>query len=367
MTFASGVPFSGGVPFGAEAGAVGAFFSASPSSTHTLGIQTFSLTGFGTDWISGSRNISVSSGPATVSGSTNNFSSDTAGTVNLNVSALSGTIVISDGVLSANISAAVIAPNAPTSVVLTDNHDGTVTAAYTQSSDSGGSAITGNSLLTSVGQTASATSPGSPIVFSPTNGVAITAQVRSTNSAGNSAYSSASNSITPNNQSSINILVRAPYLSTDTIGTKSVQVYDIESGVLTAVGSAQTSGFSAVPNIANGWNVTIPVVPNGDHGDFAGIAVFSNINGTSKAAVELYSPPTSAPAILVQCKIAPFSSLDTIGTPGYRLYDSVGSAIGAHETSGILAITGITNGYVTKLTLTPDGALGFQGSIVWDG
>lgn len=256
-------------------------------------------------------------------------------------------------------------PGAPTGVSATAG-DTTASVSFTAPASTGGAAITLYRATASTGQTA--TGASSPItVPGLTNGVAVTFTVAAQNLNGYGSESSASSSVTPNEITTVDILVRCPYVPTDTLGTKTVQVYDIQGGVLTAVGGAVTTGFSAIPNVTNGWTVKLALEPNGAYGDFAGIAVFSNINGSGKAAVELYSPPSEDPASLVQCKIAPFRESDTIGTPGYQLYDSSGSTVGSHVTAGILAISGVTNGYVTKLTLTPDANNGFQGSILWDG
>ena len=361
-------PFAG-APFGAplSAGSGGAAFSISPSVGHATGTIAITATGFGTSW-TGSNPFSVTggSGSATISNYAN--VSGTSATFDLNLTVL-GTIQItdSDSASAQTYNGSAVVPSAPTSVVLVDNHDGTVTASYTQSSDNGGATITGNSLLTSSGQTASAASAGAPITFSPVNGVSITVQVRSTNSVGNSSYSTASSAIIPNNYNVVTVLVRAPYLTTDTLGTKTVQLYAIQSDILTAIGSAITTGFIAIPNVTNGWWIALSAVPNGAFGDFAGIAVFGNINGSNAAAVEVYSPPTLPPSSLVVCKVAPYLTTDTITTPGYQLYDAAGSAVGSHVTGGIVAIPGVTNGYCANIALTPDANSGAQLGILWDG
>jgi len=351
-----------------NAGGSAPVFTLSPTSTSATGTLAVTATGSGTTW-SGSNPFSISSGPA--SGLTNYVRlSDTSATFDITVTALSGTIVIADSNsgTTANIAAVALIPNAPTDVVLTDNGDGTVTATYTQASNDGGATITGNSLLVSSGQTATAGTPGAAITFTPVNGVPITAQVRATNSVGDGPYSDASASITPNNTNVVSILLRAPYLSTDTLGTKTVQLFHIVGGVLTAATVAITTGFVAIPNVSNGWWVLVDVTPNGSNGEFSGIAVFSNINGTGKAAVEAYSAPTVSPSTFVTHKIAPFLSTDTITAPGYQLYSRNGAAFGSRVTADILAISGVTNGYVARISVpanTPAG--GAHYGLLWDG
>lgn len=361
-------PFSA-EPFGAEPTAGGVSFTLSPNASHTTGLKSVTATGVGTTW-GGVNPFSITSGPGT--GLTNYVRiSDTSATFDFTQTAVSDTpIVIADSNsgTSRNFSAAAAIPGAPTGVVLTDNGDGTVTATYTQPADDGGTAITGNSLLVSTGQTAVASSAGAAITFTPVNGIAITAQVRATNSVGDGPYSSASASITPNNLNVVQILLRAPYLSTDTLGTKTVQLFHIVAGVLTAATAEITTGFTAIPNISNGWWVLVEVAPNGANGEFSGIAVFSNINGSSKAAIEAYSPPNSTPSAFITHKIAPFLTTDTIATPGYQLYALNGAAFGSRVTAGILSISGVTNGYVARLSLSANTLRGgVHHGILWDG
>lgn len=169
--------------------------------------------------------------------------------------------------------------------------------------------------------------------------------------------------------SGITILVRAPYLTSDTVGTKTFTVYEIDAGVLTAV-TVSASKFTAIPNITNGWWLVFQVAANGAFGDFAGIVVFDNINGAGKAAVEVYSPPTSIPSNIILDKVAPYLASDTIATPGYQLYTVSGLdvvASGSHVTTGIVSITGITNGNAARLVLTPGANNGAQMTILWDG
>lgn len=165
----------------------------------------------------------------------------------------------------------------------------------------------------------------------------------------------------------LNIGVIAPYLTTDTIGTKTLQVYHFPpgGGSLVAWGSAQTTGFVAIPGITNGWMVNVSVLSDGAYGDFCGVAVFSNINGSDKRAVPLYSPPQSVPASLNLIAFEQYALSDT-PTPGYQLYDINGSAVGGHVLSGIVAVPGVTNCYAALVTTTPDAHYGSFNFIKWD-
>lgn len=254
-------------------------------------------------------------------------------------------------------------PGKPTSVTASAGN-ASATISFTAPS-SGGAAIDSYRVTVSPGgQTFTGTS--SPIIFTGLgNGTDCTFTVAAHNTNGYGLESTASNSVTPS--ALVTILIRAPYLTTDSIGTKQFRLYTVVGGVQTAVGGLVTTGFTAIPNITNGWRVKVRVAPNGSYGDFYGFAVFENINGSGKRAVCVNSPPTSTPLSLNVCRVAPFLAIDPIGTPGYQVYDADGNTVGSHTTSGIASISGVTNGYAANITLTPDATNGFQGDITWDG
>lgn len=169
------------------------------------------------------------------------------------------------------------------------------------------------------------------------------------------------------NDEVVSTLVRTPYTTSDVIGTKVYQLYEIDSGALVAVGSPQTVGFWQWVEITNCWYARVDCAPNGDFGDANYVAVFTDINVSEAAAVEVYHPSTRLPTELVKYKVAPFPSSATITTPGFQLKDIDGNLVGSHVTAGILAIPGVVNGYVTELVLTPDSYHGAQFGIRWDG
>lgn len=110
-----------------------------------------------------------------------------------------------------------------------------------------------------------------------------------------------------------NILVRCPYLVSDTIGTKTAQLYQV--GSTTPVGSAITTGYWQISSITNAWYLLIPATPNGANGEAYYTAVFSNINGSQTAAIEVYGWPAPATTqTYVIDKVAPFLASQTIGT-----------------------------------------------------
>lgn len=252
-------------------------------------------------------------------------------------------------------------PGAP-SLVAGSPGNTQVTVSFTAPLSNGGAAITGYRVTASSGQIV--TGSASPIVVTTlTNGAPVTFTVAALNLNGYGAESSSSLSVTPSTV--VSILVLAPYLTTDTVpATPIYQIYDFNGN---AVGGAATTGFTAISSITNGYWVLISVTPNGSFGDFAGIAVFTGINTSQAAAVELYSPPTTSPSSLVICKIAPFMFGDTLGTPGYQLYDTTGAAYSGHVTgSTIWTIPGVTNGRAVKLTLPVGANNGAQFGIDWD-
>jgi hypothetical protein len=170
------------------------------------------------------------------------------------------------------------------------------------------------------------------------------------------------------------VLVRCPYFPTDTMGTKGYNVYQIVGGALLPVGGLVTTGFMAIPNVTNGFKVLISgLSSNRPDGSFSGIVVFTGFTdslGNTAAAIELQTPPTTNQSTVSLCKIAPFVSTDTLGSspgPGYQIYNKLGATVGAHVTSGVLAIPGVNNGRVALLTGIPaDVGGGFQGTVLWD-
>ncbi len=202
---------------------------------------------------------------------------------------------------------------------------------------------------------------GTITVSGLTNGVSYTFTVHAVNANGNSSESSASNSVTPS--ATFNLFRRTPYLTTDTLGTKSYQLYDGDGN---AIGSAVTTGFVDIGDITNAWWVLIPVSSNDGVGGFNGLIRYANINGSTYAAEELNSRPPTAQTSFIICKKAPFLTTDTVITPQYKIYDSAAASWGSWITAGIWAIPGgPTNGYAAKITRTADSRGGVQDGIKW--
>ncbi len=349
-------------PLGAAAASGASSWSVTPSAGHTLGSVVLAADGSGTSW-SGSSQFSISSGTGTASITSQSTSSGTAGSITINVTVL-GTIIFSDGTTTATYDSRAVAPGAPTSVVVTDNHNGTLSVAFTAPADNGGAAISGYTATWSGGSLN--TGAASPIVITLTsieNLVQGTASVTATNTAG-TGPAGTSAPLTPNNTSIVtfNLFRRAPYLTTDTIGTKSYQLYDGDGN---AVGSAVTTGFVDIGDITNAWWVLIPVTSNDNAGGFNGVIRYANINGTDYAAEELNSRPPTAQTSFIICKKAPFLTTDVVVTPQYKIYDSVAGAYGSWVTTGIWAIPSVTNGYAAKITRTADSRGGVQDGIKW--
>jgi hypothetical protein len=367
-------PF-GTAPFSAEPAAAGLSFSLSPGSTSTLGAQTITATFNGADSPSANP-FAVVSGPGSISGYAK-VTQFTA-TFTLNVSALTGPIVISDTTTGTqqSITATPVAPNAPTNVVLTNNGDGTVTATYTQATNNGGSAIIGNSLLTSTGGLASALSPGAPIIFASALGVPITAQVRATNAVGNGPYSSASNSVIPTSSSTLTVdfheIIVFPTGTTIGAGL----AYEIRHNVSGSPVAAQgwtTTGMVAVPEVTPSatqppcYAIDHTVIANNADGSFSGILI---ARSHSSAGVYVAIPlniqarkPVGATVRMTS--VAPFLSTDVFTTAGFRAYQGT-TALESRRTTGILPIPEITNGFFTDVAFAPASDGSFYCDARWD-
>jgi len=146
-------------------------------------------------------------------------------------------------------------------------------------------------------------------------------------SVGTASASSVAVATSPN----LTIRIPVPYLATDTLGSKTYDVYDADGNVLS---TANTLGFfdAGNGNITNCWSCDVVYNPATD-GSFAGVAVFNNINGTGKAAWPLYHPPTSVPSSVIKCDLSPFLSTDTIGSAVAQTLTLSASTVGAGRTA----------------------------------
>jgi hypothetical protein len=362
----------GAVQLGAiDVGAAG--FTLVPTATHVLGTLSLTATFTGTGTASGSNTFSVVSGPATAGAATNYVQVDgTHATFDINVTALSPTsitILESGTGTTQTVSAAVIPPTAPNApIVATDNGNGTVSVSFAIPTDNGGAAILNYTVTWGDGSTAVGTS--SPINVGVTNLVAHTGTVHATNSAGSSNESVASNSVTPNNLSVIAVLRTAPFLSSDTLASgTAAQAYDIVSGTLTANGSAVTP--FTVADVTNGRAAVISVTPNQAGGGYHGIVRWKTQTASPLYIFDehnLQDPLSTGASIAIVTKISTLPpGTDLSGTVGYQLFNSVGSAIGAHITTGIHLLSSISgaDGCCADVTV-PMGVNGFTGYMTWD-
>ena len=150
------------------------------------------------------------------------------------------------------------------------------------------------------------------------------------------------------------LLRRCPFLTTDTLGTKSYQLQEITGGAVANIGSAVTTGFSQSGNITNAWYAKIVMAPNASAGQVAAIAVFSNINGTGKDAIEVNRGATTTPASIVQCKLSKFLQSDVLGTaPAQTL--TLGATTGLNISATAGGGTPFVSGDVGKWLFSGNG------------
>jgi hypothetical protein len=342
---------------GSGAGAISRAFTLSPNVVNVTGATHIIASGIATDW-NASNPFSIVSGPAT--GLTNyanvNFVS---ASFDITVTALSGSIVISDGVTTFTISVATV-PDPPTGPTITAGN-GSITGTCTPPGNNGGSPITAYRMTLSTGESVVGSLPLT--ITGLSLGLARTAVFRAINSVGESNPSGSSNSATPT--ATISVAKRAPFVDTDTLGTAAVQAYQIVSGVISATGTPPT--VNTVPNVTNGREASVSVSANATDRSFHGIVRWSTGGGSPQFfADELNIPPSakngsSQGTVSKICNLPPGTNVS--GTVGYQIYDSALNAVGGHVTSGIVSLDsiGVTDGRCADITL-PFGTY----IIVWD-
>lgn len=256
-TLVAGPTFGG---FTASDLATGAF-SISPSSGHTAGSLTVTVTYSGGAICPASMPISISSGGGSVASWVQDVSGANGhGHFTFTEPAASGTpTVFADSVTSTtqSFSDAAVVPGAPTIGTLTNNQDSTISIAFIAPADNGGASITSYVATSSSGGITGSGS-SSPIIITGVNlGVSQTVTVTATNSAGTGSASSASNAVTPTtllrqvatnsnicfDRSALgpNIMSRSRHYARDTLTTIQIALPNwyaaVSSGISTETGS----------------------------------------------------------------------------------------------------------------------------------
>ncbi len=337
----------------------GSTWSVSPPAGHTTGSHVLTATGVGTSW-AGSP-FSIIGGTGTANIATQSSSTTTAGSITINVTVL-GTIIFSDGVTAATYDGSAVIPDAPIIGTLTDNHNGTITVTFSPPADNGGAPITGYTATSSSGGF-NASGAGSPLTISGVNkGVAQTVTVIATNSAGDSAPSSASNSVTP---------VTVPGVPASVVGTAGNAQVSIDGTAPADTGGLSITGyigrFSGAHTTAAGARPRVcTAVPNG----VAGTPELAAVNSFGVGAFGSGSDVTPQDTVTIPIR-APYLSTDALpGTLIYDIYDADGNLIEADVTAGFVdAGDGqITNAWGVDVQVAANGAFGdFAGVAVFKG
>jgi uncharacterized protein (TIGR02145 family) len=301
-----------------------------------------------------------SASPVTVSGLTNG----TAYTFTVTATNANGTGPASSASNSVTPSTSLTVPGAPTGVSATaGNAQATVT--FVAPASDGGSAITGYK-VTSSPSGFIGTGSSSPItVTGLTNGTAYTFTVVATNINGNSAASTASNSVTPSTVPSAPIIGTATKGNTQATITFSAPTSD---GGSTITGYTVTSNPGSITGNGTASPITVTGLTNGIAYTFTVTATNANGTGPASAASNSVTPSTTVPgspiigsatkgnAVATVTFTAPISDGGSAIT-GYTATSNPGGFAGTSSSSPI-TVTGLTNGTAYTFTVTATNANG---------
>ena len=296
---------------------------------------------------SGGQTVTGTSSPLTVTGLTNG----TAYTFTVKATNAIGDS--SSSTISSSVTPGTV-PGAPTISSITRG-DTQVAVAFTGPVNNGGYAITGYTVTSSGGQTATGTS--SPLMVTGlTNGTAYTFTVKATNAIGDSSSSTVSSSVTPGT------VPGAPTISTVTRGNSQVAVaftapannggYAITGYTVTSSGGQTVTGTSSpltVTGLTNGTSYTFTVKATNTIGDSSSSTVSSSI---------IPGAAPSAPSITGltrgngQISVVFTAPANNGGLPitSYRVTSSGGQT--ATGSSSPITITGLTSSISYTFTVT---------------
>lgn len=260
------------------------------------------------------------------------------------------------------------APGVPTSVNALSG-DGTATVSFAAPADNGGSAITSYTVTSTPGGKTQ-TGTGSPLtVTGLTNGTAYTFKVTATNSAGTSAASASSNSVTPE---LLAVVPDAPSAVGAVAGsgeatiTFSPPIHDGGSAITEYKVTSEPGGFTQT---GNGSPITVVGLNNGTEYSFT-------VTATNRVGTSLPSESSAAvtPMPIAGAPDAPTITEVTFGNGQATVTYSPPSNDGESEITGYtatstpggftvsgtgpLTVTGLTNGTAYTFTVTARNAVG---------
>ena len=108
----------------------------------------------------------------------------------------------------------------------------------------------------------------------------------------------------------------APFFSTDTITTAGYRIYKGTTGALTADGAHTTSGINTIPDVTNGYSVSVTsaMVTLDADGGYRGVIIWDSGGGSPfYVADEIYLPPTKGINVDMTQTVPSSNTAHTVG------------------------------------------------------
>ncbi|NMO49956.1 hypothetical protein HH310_01935 [Actinoplanes sp. TBRC 11911] len=336
--------------------ATGGNQSATISFTAPLSNGGTAITGYTATASPGGATGTCASSPCTVTGLTNGTS------YTFTVHATNAAGVSAESAASNAVTPAA-APGVPTAVSASGGN-AQATVSFTAPASNGGATITGYTATSTLGSVTGTCVSSPCTVTGLTNGVAYTFTVHATNSAGSSAESSASASVTPD------VRQNAPTIGVAAAGDRSATVAftaPAANGGTAITGYTATSTPGNVTGTCASSPCTVTGLTNGTAYTFTVHATNGAGNSAESAATTAVTPDVrpNAPTVGLAVRAnqsatvsftAPASNGGTAIT-GYTATASPGGATGTCSSSPC-AVTGLTNGTSYTFTVHASNAAG---------